>query len=93
MLDKDRFGTGLLIGILVPLGLYALFYVSLEASGRYMTGTISENMQLFTIAVNAFLMRWFLVKREQDNIGRGILLITLLFALGHFSYYYTDLIR
>jgi len=93
MLTKDRFITGILIGLVLPAVVYMLFTLSMEAAGNAVTGTVSEKMQLFLIAVNAVVMRQFMIKREQDNIGRGILLITMLGAIVHFIYYYTTWIR
>jgi hypothetical protein len=93
ILRQDRFITGVIIGIILPAVVYFLFVLSMEASGKVVTSTISEKMQLFIIAVNAVVMRQFMVKREQDNIGRGILLVTMLGAVFHFVYYYTNWIR
>lgn len=93
ILNKDRFLTGVVIGLVLPAVIYAMFYLSMEASGKYVTSTISEKMQLFLIAVNAIVMRQFMVKREQDNIGKGILLVSMLGTVAHFIYYYTTWVR
>jgi len=91
MLKKDSLITGVIIGILLPIVLYGIIYFSFEASGSPVTRTVFEKLQLFLIAVNAFVMRQFMVNREQDNIGRGILLVTMIAVLAHFAYYYTEL--
>lgn len=61
----------------------------MEMSGRSTSGKFSENLQLFLIAVNAFFMRHFMVKRNQDNIGKGILAVTMILVMVHVALYYT----
>jgi len=90
MLDKDKMWIGIAIGIIVPTVVYGIFYLGMEMAGKYVDSTMSEKMQLVLIAINAILMRQFLIKREQDNIGRGILLVTFIGVMWHFIHYYTD---
>jgi hypothetical protein len=90
---KDSIFLGMAMGIVLPAALYGLFHLSMYASGMFVTDSISEKMQLFLIAFNAVAMRFFMVNREKDRIGRGILLVTMLGALVHFTYYYTALLR
>ena len=88
MLDKDKMWVGIVIGILVPAVVYGIFYLGMEMAGRYVDSVMSEKMQLVLIAINAILMRQFLIKREQDNIGRGILLVTFAGVMYHLINYY-----
>jgi len=88
MLDKDKMWVGIVIGILVPVTVYGVFYLSMEMAGNYVDSVMSEKMQLVLIAINAILMRQFLIKREQDNIGRGILLVTFAGVMYHLIHYY-----
>lgn len=90
MLNKDKMWIGVAIGVVVPSVVYAIFYLGMEMAGNYVSIAISEKMQLVLIAINAILMRQFLIKREQDNIGRGILLVTFIGVMWHFIHYYTD---
>lgn len=92
MLEKDKMITGILIGILLPVVLYALFYFIMQVSGIYVTETLSEKTILFLIGINAFFMRHFMVKREQDQIGKGILIVTFLGAIVYVIYYYAGAI-
>lgn len=90
MLKKDRYITGVIIGILVPAVLYSVFHISMELwRPGIMNSRIIEKSILFFIALNALLMRHFMVKREQDRIGRSILIVTFLGALAYMMYYYT----
>ena len=81
----------MLIGIIVPVILYVMIYLVLDLSGITMgLGTaLSEKVQIMLVAVNAILMRQFLVKRNQERTGRGILLITFAMVIAHLIYYYT----
>ena len=90
MFKKDKVIVGVLIGIIMPIVLYYFIELSMEMSGRATSGKFSENLQLFLIAVNAFVMRQFMVKRDQDNIGKGIMGVTLIFVLVHVGLYYTN---
>ncbi len=89
MLKKDKVIVGIIIGLILPLGLYYFIELSMEMSGRSTSGKFSENLQLFLIAVNAFFMRHFMVKRNQDNIGKGILAVTMILVMVHVALYYT----
>lgn len=89
MLKKDSIWVGVLIGLCLPLVLYGFIQLSLEMTGKYIGGRFDENLQLFLIAVNAFFMRHFMVKREQDQIGKGIMGVTLLMVLIHVAFFYS----
>jgi membrane-bound metal-dependent hydrolase YbcI (DUF457 family) len=92
MLEKDKIWVGLVIGTLLPLAIYTIFILGMDMADRYVSNEISEKFQLVLIAVNAIMMRQFMIKRNQDNIGRGILLITFLGVIVHMLHYYTDII-
>lgn len=68
-----------------------MIYLILDMFGMTMgLGTaISEKVQIMLVAVNAILMRQFLVKRNQERTGRGILLVTFVLVIAHLIYYYT----
>lgn len=93
MLEKDKIWVGLVIGILLPLAIYTIFILGMDMSDRYVSSEISEKFQLVLIAVNAIVMRQFMIKRNQDNIGRGILIVTFLGVMLHMLYYYTDMFK
>lgn len=89
-LKEDKFTTGIAIGILLPIVLYFIVDQSYGIADKYMSDTVSEKLQLLLFAINAIMMRQFMVKRGQDNIGKGILLITMVMVIAHFVYYYTS---
>ncbi len=92
MLEKDKIWVGAIIGILLPVAIYTIFILGMEMADRYVTTMISEKFQLVLIAVNAIVMRQFMIKRNQDNIGKGILLVTFLGLILHMLKYYTDVL-
>tara|TARA_B100000780_G_scaffold269426_1_gene228221 strand:+ start:742 stop:1035 length:294 start_codon:yes stop_codon:yes gene_type:complete len=87
---KDSMLIGIVIGLVLPAIGYAIFYLGMDVADKFISARASENMQLFLIALNAVVMRQFMVKREQDNIGKGILMVTMAAALIHFIYYYSN---
>ena len=89
MLKKDSLLIGILVGISVPAVVFGMFYFGMELAGFRLTSEITEKMQLLLMGVNALVMRYFLVTREQDQIGRGILLITFVGVIAHFIKYYS----
>lgn len=92
MLEKDKVWVGIIIGIVLPVAIFTLFIVGMDMADRYVTSTISEKFQLVLIALNAIMMRQFMVNRNQDNIGKGILLVTFIGVIVHMLKYYTDVI-
>ena len=91
MLKKDNYLVGGLAAIVIPALLYVLFVLFMEGKGAVMTSTLHEKFQLVLIAINAVLMRLFLVNKKFDRAGRAVMLVTMIGALCHFTYFYTDL--
>lgn len=92
MLEKDKIWVGAIIGILLPVAIYTIFVLGMEMADVYVTSTTSEKFQLVLVAINAIVMRQFMVTRNQDNIGKGILLVTFLGVILHMLKYYTDIL-
>lgn len=92
MLDKDKLWVGLIIGIVLPLGVYTLFIEGMDLAGRYVTNEVSEKFQLVLVAINAIVMRQFMIKRNQENIGKGIFIVTFIGVIIHALKYYTDIL-
>lgn len=89
MLNKDSLLIGIGVGIIIPALVYGIFYFGMQLAGVRVTSEISEKMQLVLMGVNALAMRYFLVTREQDQIGKGILLVTFVGVIAHFITYYS----
>lgn len=74
--DKDRFVTGIILGLVSTSLLYFAMGFGLDAVGN-VPQWLSNPRTPFLIALipNVFLFRYFMVNRKQDKIGRGLLLV------------------
>ena len=70
---RDKLVSGLLLGLLLPLALYGIMVGLLQWQGKFFGPNFHENCQLLLIAVNALIMRHFMLTRDQENIGKGVL--------------------
>jgi len=83
-LRRDNIWMGILLGILLPLLLFGILYGILYFV-ELKTGNISaitiQKILLVSILPNVFLLRYYLLKLKYDLTGRGILLVTFLYAI------------
>ncbi len=88
MLNKDNLTLGVLIGIVLPILVYALVISLLTPHGQ-VEGVIYAPRPkvpfLVAIAANLFPFRFYMVTKKQDRTGRGILLVTFLMVIAVFS--------
>jgi hypothetical protein len=85
MLKKDNWILGIALGLLLPLAIYGILYFIMVN-----WGTVDETlgvfyikestMQLISIFSNLFTFRYYMVNLKYDKTGRGILLVTFIFA-------------
>jgi len=87
MLKKDAFLFGLLIGLVLPVVFFMLLYfggkllVDIELfESLHDKGTI----QLISIFVNLFPIKYYFVNLKYEQSGRGVLLMTFVLALLYF---------
>lgn len=78
---KDQMSSGVLLGLLFPLALYGIMVGLLKLQGKFFGGDFHENTQLLLIAINALFMRHFMIDRDQENVGKGILAATFIWLL------------
>lgn len=89
-LRTDTFVMGLILGVLLPLLSYGIFYligISLDGlSGK--EGVLKpQTIGLISIFTNLFSLRYFLLKLKFDRTGRGILFVTFLMTMTYFIIY------
>ncbi len=88
MLKKNSMFFGLLLGTLVPVIGFALFYgidvliKILITNGR--TVFVTSTLVVMGIFLNVLVFRYYMLKLEMDYTGRGILLATFVYALIYF---------
>ena len=86
---RDSWGMGIFLGAVVPaltFGiLYGLIALILVLAGKNPTETLNinvcEKLMLLSVVPSVFIMRYYLLKLKYDYTGRGILLVTFIFAL------------
>jgi len=84
MIKKNSYILGIAMGIIIPVILFAVIY-----GINYLTGIIFHlaamlsihKMMFVSIALNILPMRYYLMNREIENTGKGILLITLILII------------
>ena len=90
MLNKDRWTLGIVIGLVLPLIVYGLVLLILKQHG-YVEGLIylprPRVPGLVAVFSNLFPFRYFMVNKQFDKTGRGILLVTFAMALLVFWYF------
>ncbi len=90
-LKKDKYVTGLLIGLVAPVVLYGLIYLlDLLLFSIFNTHLTAQYhyLYLLSIAVNIILFRYYFVSLKTEKTGKGILLITIAYILIYFFLYY-----
>jgi len=84
---RDKFLLGLAIGIIIPAIFYLILYLVdilvLKFAGTHMLAR-QEYLYLVSIAINLFAIKYYFVNLKYDKTGRGILLVTFLFAIVYF---------
>lgn len=88
-LRRDSIWLGLLIGIIFPGILFGvLFTLSTLFAPEGKDYLIKlPTIILISIFPNLFSLRYYLVKLKYDRTGRGILLVTFIFAIAYFAIY------
>lgn len=84
MTGKNSYGLGMLAGILFPAVLLGVIY-----GLNYLVTLIFPNIPMLTlhkmmfasVALNILPIRFFLVKKEMEKTGKGILIITLVLII------------
>ena len=88
MFKKNNWLLGIIIGITVPaiilVVLYGVFYFFGTAYHKDLL-LKPENIPLVAIFFNMILFRYYMVNLKYDKTGRGILAITIFFAIFFFA--------
>jgi hypothetical protein len=84
MIKKNSYLFGIFLGIIVPAIIFGILY-----GLNMLTGVFSHSiaylpinkMMFVSIALNILPMRYYIVKKDLENTGKGILIITLVLIL------------
>ena len=77
---KDHMLIGVVLGVLVPIVLYAVLLTFLESMLEE-TPLRESTLQVIALFANFPLLRIMLTKYQKDRLGRGILLSTFVMAI------------
>lgn len=87
MFNRNSLWFGVLIGILMPMGLYGLLYGTMIIYNQSATDPLVFDLsllQLISPVINLFLIRYYFVNKKFDETGRGVLLVTLIYVIAYF---------
>ena len=89
MLKKDSLLLGIIVGTVLPAILFAILYflsrTFAPADKDYLVKL--PTVVLISIFPNLFTLRYYLITLKSDKTGRGILLVTFIFAILYFIFY------
>ncbi len=81
LFESDSIFKGLLIGTLLPAILFGMIYITIISVSDIVTERFYENSTLLFIALNGITVRYFMIKKDQEKTGKGILVITFILML------------
>ncbi len=90
ILYKDSMGLGIVLGVFLPVVCFGLLFAIssfFAPQGKDYLIKLSSVI-LVSVFANLFTMRHYLVKLKFDKTGRGILLVTFIFAIAYFACYH-----
>lgn len=82
MFKQDSFIFGLFIGAFLPLMAYIFFALVRQEIELYAKESL---IYIFCIGANAIIFR-LMIKQEKDNLAKGVLLVTFVYAFLFFWY-------
>ncbi len=87
MFNRNSIWFGALIGILMPMIVYAALYGSFMLYENLSGAAVNfdlELLQLISPVVNLPFIRYYFVNKKYDDTGRGLLLVTFVFIAAFF---------
>jgi hypothetical protein len=90
-LKKDNFFLGLVMGLLLPLPVYALLFgldFLMKSTGLWHGLQQPENIYLLSIVGNLLLLKQTFVKWKSPRTGKGVLLMIIVLVLIFFFLYF-----
>jgi len=89
ILKKDSLILGIIVGTVLPAVLFGILYSLSSIFAPIGKDYLVKFPTLVLIAIfpNLFTLRYYLLTLKLDKTGRGILLVTFVFAILYFIFY------
>lgn len=90
MRNRDSFVFGLIIGLLLPAIGFVIFYLlDMLAQPLFSRDQICKTttIQLVSIALNLFAIRYYFVNLKFEKSGKGVLLVTFIYLILFFLFF------
>lgn len=87
---NDSLITGIIIGIILPLVLYAaLFGIDLVAFKSFSSHIVSKPQYLYLLSIvaNLFPIKYYFVNKKKEATGRGVLIVTIFLGMLYFPFF------
>lgn len=84
MFNKNSYLFGILLGIAIPVLLFIVLYGLNTMTGIFSHGIIVlsiKKMMFVSTALNILPIRYYILHKEVENTGKGILIITLILII------------
>lgn len=90
-LKKDNFVLGILLGLVIPLIIYGLIYYFSILLGHinninFVNHSYISKIQLLSILLPLLLFRYFMINKNYEKTGRGIIFIIFVYILLYFFF-------
>ena len=88
-LRRDSLWLGVIMGIIFPALLFGILFLISKIFAPEGVDLLVKLPTLILVSVfpNVFTLRYYLVKLKYDRTGRGILLVTFIYAILYFAVY------
>jgi uncharacterized membrane protein YdjX (TVP38/TMEM64 family) len=85
MLKKDNFIFGLLLGTLIPLIVYVFLeeVITIEVNGETQPRFDQATNLVLALVANVLPFRQYMQKGNYEKTGKGILLVTFIYAIAY----------
>ena len=89
LLNKNKLWLGVVLGAIIPVLSYILFYalamLTTDDSGQMLVE--KSTIQVVSIVANVFLFRYYMINKKHDETGKGMLLSTFIYAFVYMFLY------
>lgn len=92
LLNKDNFFWGALLGFVIPALAFLLIRFLASTAGNdefYIKPFGEDSMQVYAIVANLIPFRIYMINKQLDRTGRGLIFATFVLVIAYFIVYFT----